>query len=126
MKKSKLSKKTQVTLLIIGIVIFLISSVFSYLVITEKINLKAEKLTEGFDPSAAGNKNIQNRQISASSTTNDKPLKVIGITIGGIAGGTVVGAGVGTVIPGLGTGVGAVGGGIIGGIGGMLGGLFGL
>jgi len=92
-----------------------------------KPKVEEEKPTAGGEEKAEEIKNeaktVQSPQVT--KTTTNKPLKVAGVTVGGIAGGAAIGAGVGTAVPGIGTAIGAIGGGILGGLAGLIGGLFG-
>lgn len=93
-----------------------------------KVEAEKQKLDQGKEDvvkTTAEAKTVQSKQVAGGGASNSKPLKVFGVTAGGMVGGAAIGAGVGSVVPGIGTAIGGIGGGIIGGLAGLIGGLFG-
>jgi len=105
-----MSKRKQLTFMLVGTALFLFMVTFMWLNYTGYIKLAAEEQIY---------QETHLTDMSKGATT----IKVLGLTVAGATGGALVGAGVGSAVPGIGTGVGAFGGGIIGGIVGLVGSL---
>jgi len=107
-----MSKRKQLTFMLVGTALFLFMVTFMWLNDTGRINLRASE-------NLAAETQITGK--SEAATT----IKIFGLTTAGAAGGALIGAGVGSAVPGIGTGIGVFGGGIIGGIVGLAGSLVG-